>query len=43
MFETSLGLGLTEWGEKTCQKVDESYSKCWEGLQAKFDENLKIN
>eukprot|EP00111_Clytia_hemisphaerica_P024242 TCONS_00071463-protein len=42
MFESSLGLALTEWGEKTCEKVDENYSKCWQGLEAKFDKNLKI-
>jgi len=27
MFETCLGLGLTEWGEKTCRKIDEDYHK----------------
>jgi homogentisate 1,2-dioxygenase len=27
MFESSLGLGLTEWGERTCQKVDTDYYK----------------
>jgi len=43
MFETSLGLALTEWGEVTCDKLDENYTKCWENLQVKFDENLKIS
>ena len=42
MFETSLGLALTEWGEKTCDKIDANYSKCWENLTAKFDGTLKL-
>jgi len=41
MFETSLGLSLTEWGEKTCQKIDAEYYKCWEGLKSHFNPNWK--
>ncbi|XP_054265889.1 homogentisate 1,2-dioxygenase [Macrosteles quadrilineatus] len=32
MFESSLGLGLTTWGENLCQKIDPDYQKCWQGL-----------
>lgn len=42
MFESSLGLALTEWGEKTCGKLDNGYTKCWSNLQAKFDGSLKL-
>ncbi|XP_065669364.1 homogentisate 1,2-dioxygenase isoform X2 [Hydra vulgaris] len=38
MFETYLGLGLTEWGENTCKKRDENYYKCWEDLKSHFTE-----
>ncbi|XP_042878654.1 homogentisate 1,2-dioxygenase-like [Penaeus japonicus] len=41
MFETSLGLALTEWGEETCHKVDANYFKCWQGLKKNFDPNWK--
>ncbi|KAG0725999.1 Homogentisate 1,2-dioxygenase [Chionoecetes opilio] len=41
MFETCLGLGLTDWGEDTCCKVDASYFKCWQGLKKNFDPNWK--
>ena len=41
MFETSLGLGLTEWGEETCQKVDYDYYKCWQDLKKHFNPNNK--
>ncbi|XP_063954651.1 homogentisate 1,2-dioxygenase-like isoform X1 [Lytechinus pictus] len=36
MFETSLSLALTEWGDKTCQKVDPSYYECWQPLEKRF-------
>ena len=38
MFETSLGLGLTHWGEHTCKKIDPNYYKCWEDLKPHFKE-----
>lgn len=41
MFETSLGLGLTQWGEETCRKIDSDYYKCWQGLKKSFDLNWK--
>ncbi|KAA0191563.1 hypothetical protein HAZT_HAZT005224 [Hyalella azteca] len=41
MFETSLGLGLTEWGEKTCCAIDDEYFKCWQPLAKNFDPNNK--
>jgi len=36
MFESSLGLGLTTWGEEICQKIDPDYYKCWQGLKKYF-------
>ena len=36
MFETSLGLAVTKWGEDTCQKLDKEYFKCWQKIQKKF-------
>ncbi|XP_068222933.1 homogentisate 1,2-dioxygenase [Palaemon carinicauda] len=41
MFETSLGLALTEWAENTCQKIDPNYYKCWQGLKKHFNPNWK--
>jgi len=37
MFESSLMLGVTEWGKKTCLKVQASYNQdSWAGLQPRF-------
>ncbi|XP_045476872.1 homogentisate 1,2-dioxygenase [Harmonia axyridis] len=36
MFESCLSLAVTEWGSKTCQKLDADYYKCWEGLKRNF-------
>mgnify|MGYP002715745824 CR=1 FL=1 len=36
MFESSLSLAVTEWGQKICQKVDPHYYKCWQPLQKHF-------
>lgn len=41
MFESSLSLGLTEWGEMSCKKLDENYYKCWQDLKPNFDPNWK--
>lgn len=37
MFETSYGMAVTEWAEKLCNKLDDSYHECWEGLRNRFD------
>jgi homogentisate 1,2-dioxygenase len=37
MFESSLSLALTEWGNETCEVVDEEYYKCWQGLKSQFE------
>ena len=34
MFETSLSMAVTEWGNKT--KVDEAYHECWQPLKKYF-------
>ncbi|ALC39301.1 hgo [Drosophila busckii] len=36
MFESSLSLAVTKWGEQTCQKLDAAYYECWQALQNKF-------
>eukprot|EP00095_Tigriopus_kingsejongensis_P001822 maker-scaffold10_size831480-snap-gene-3.23 protein:Tk01822 transcript:maker-scaffold10_size831480-snap-gene-3.23-mRNA-1 annotation:"homogentisate -dioxygenase" len=41
MFETSLGLAITKWGEDICQKVDKNYYKCWQGLKKNFEPTKK--
>jgi homogentisate 1,2-dioxygenase len=37
MFESSYSMTVTEWGEKTCEKLDPSYFKCWQDLKKHFD------
>lgn len=38
MFESSLMLGVTEWGLRTCQRVQEKYNEhSWAGLQPHFE------
>ena len=39
MFESSLSLAITKWGNETCQKVDHNYYKVWEPLQKHFNPN----
>lgn len=41
MFESSLSLGLTEWGELISAKIDPDYHKCWEGLKSHFNPDWK--
>ncbi|XP_028138785.1 homogentisate 1,2-dioxygenase [Diabrotica virgifera virgifera] len=36
MFESCLGLALTKWGAKTCEKVNPDYYKCWQSLEKHF-------
>ncbi len=39
MFETSFGLAVTKWANKTCEKLDAEYYKCWQGLKDNFTQN----
>ena len=41
MFESSLSMAITKWGNETCQKVDHDYYKVWEPLEKHFDPNWK--
>ena len=44
MFESSLMLGVTEWGLKSCQKVQEEYNEhSWELLKSHFKRPGGIN
>lgn len=36
MFESSLSMAVTKWGEETCQKLDARYYECWQTLEKKF-------
>merc|ERR1712002_232397 len=36
MFESSLQLAVTKWGEETCNKVDKEYYKCWQQIKNNF-------
>jgi len=36
MFETSLQLAVTKWGEETCNKLDPEYHECWKKLAHHF-------
>lgn len=36
MFESSLGLAVTKWANKTCDKLDHEYYKCWQTLEDNF-------
>lgn len=36
MFESSLSLAVTKWGEETCAKLDKNYYECWQRLQRHF-------
>ena len=39
MFESSLSMAVTKWGEETCQKLDTSYYECWQKLEKHFSLN----
>jgi homogentisate 1,2-dioxygenase len=39
MFESSLSMAVTKWGEETCQKLDASYYECWQKLEKNFTLN----
>lgn len=36
MFESSLSMAVTKWGEETCMKLDKNYYECWQNLQKNF-------
>lgn len=36
MFESSLSMAVTKWGEETCLKLDKKYYECWQGLEKHF-------
>ncbi|RWS23192.1 hypothetical protein B4U80_07070 [Leptotrombidium deliense] len=39
MFESSMNITITEWGQKLCKTVDEEYYKCWQSLKKHFKPN----
>lgn len=36
MFESSLSLAVTKWGEETCAKLDKNYYECWQKIRKQF-------
>ncbi|CAH1110085.1 unnamed protein product [Psylliodes chrysocephalus] len=42
MFESCLGLALTKWGAKTCEKINPDYHKCWQNLKKQFTGPKKL-
>ncbi|KAG8235140.1 hypothetical protein J437_LFUL012337 [Ladona fulva] len=42
MFESSLSMMVTKWGEEVCQKLDKNYYKCWMNLKKHFDATRRI-
>lgn len=41
MFESSLSLAITKWGNDTCQKVDHEYYQCWQPIKKHFNPTWK--
>lgn len=41
MFESSLSMAITKWGNDTCQKVDHDYYKAWQPLRKHFNPDWK--
>ena len=41
MFESSLSMAITKWGNETCQKVDHDYYKVWQPLRKHFNPDWK--
>merc|ERR1711976_1053634 len=37
MFESYLGLAISEWGQKTCDVLEQDYYQCWNNLQDNFN------
>lgn len=36
MFESSLSMATTKWGQETCNKLDAMYYECWQQLKNNF-------
>lgn len=37
MFESSMSLAVTKWGEDTCRKLDKNYYECWQNIEKHFN------
>ena len=37
MFESSLSMAVTEWGEMGCQRLDQEYYQCWQDIPKTFN------
>lgn len=36
MFESSLSMATTKWGQEICNKLDHKYFECWQQLKNNF-------
>lgn len=36
MFESSLSMAVTKWGEDSCAKLDKKYYECWQKIARHF-------
>lgn len=41
MFESSLMLAITKYGQQDCETLDDDYYQCWQGLQKNFNSDDK--
>lgn len=41
MFESSLSMTVTKWGNKICNKLSPEYYKCWQSLPDNFNPSSK--
>ena len=41
MFESSLSMAVTEWGEMGCQRLDQEYYQCWQDIPKTFNPSWK--
>lgn len=37
MFESSMSMAITRWGNETCKVVDDNYYQCWAPIKKHFD------
>jgi homogentisate 1,2-dioxygenase len=43
MFESSLSMAVTRWGEEKCQKLDIKYYECWQNLDKHFKISKRLH
>lgn len=41
MFESCFSVAVTPWAQVGCQRLDQDYYKCWQGLKKNFNPSWK--